>query len=64
MALVKNSAAVMIRDADAKEQLWRETFSLIKDEQKLQTLGKNILGMAKPDAAKEIVDVILNELKK
>ncbi len=64
MALVRNNAAVMIKDADAKEQLWRETFNLVKDEQKLQMLSKSIRGMAKPDAAKEIVDVILNELKK
>lgn len=64
MALVKNNAAVMIKDTDAKEQLWQATFSLIEDEKKMKTLGDNILKMAKPDAASEIVDVILNEIKR
>lgn len=63
MALVKNDAAVMIKDIDAKEQLWEETFSLIKDKKQLQIFSENMLKLAKPDAAKEIVDVILEELK-
>ena len=63
MALVKNNAAVMIKDFDAKEQLWLQTFSLIKDEIKLKDLEENILKLAKPNAAKEIVDVVLNEIK-
>lgn len=63
MALVKNNAAVMIKDIEAKEQLWKVTFSLIEDKKQMKILGDNILKMAKPDAAKEIVDVILKEIK-
>ncbi|MDX9883782.1 MAG: undecaprenyldiphospho-muramoylpentapeptide beta-N-acetylglucosaminyltransferase [Prolixibacteraceae bacterium] len=63
MALVKSNAAVMIRDTEAKERLWNETFRLVNDKKQLQALSGNILKLAKPNAAKEIVNVILNELE-
>lgn len=64
MALVKCEAAVLVRDADAKDHLMAETFRLIKDTERLKILSENILKLARPEAAKEIVDVILNEVKK
>ena len=59
MALVENQAALLIKDADSKEQLWQETFKLLADKQRLNSLSENIRKLAKPNAAKEIVDVIL-----
>lgn len=59
MALVDNQAALLIKDADSKEQLWSETFKLLADKQQLNSLSENIRTLAKPNAAKEIVDVIL-----
>ena len=59
MALVENQAALLIKDADSKEQLWPETFKLLADKQRLNSLFENIRKLAKPNAAKEIVDVIL-----
>jgi len=59
MALVENQAALLIKDADSKEQLWSETFKLLADKQRLNSLSENIRKLAKPNAAKEIVDVIL-----
>ena len=59
MALVENQAALLIKDADSKEQLWPETFKLLNDKMKLNSLSENIKKLAKPNAAKEIVDVIL-----
>ena len=59
MALVDNQAALLIKDADSKEQLWPETFKLLADKQRLNSLSENIRKLAKPNAAKEIVDVIL-----
>jgi len=53
----------MVRDIDAKVNLFPETFKLIKDQEKLNELSRNILKLAKSDAAKEIVDVILNEIR-
>jgi len=59
LALVDNQAALLIKDADSKEQLWPETFKLLNDKMKLNSLSENIKKLAKPNAAKEIVDVIL-----
>jgi len=59
MALVENQAALLIKDADSKEQLWPETFKLLNDKMKLNSLSENIKKLAKPNAAKEIVNVIL-----
>lgn len=59
MALVDNQAALLIKDADSKEQLWPETFKLLNDKMKLKSLSENMIKLAKPNAAKEIVDVIL-----
>jgi UDP-N-acetylglucosamine--N-acetylmuramyl-(pentapeptide) pyrophosphoryl-undecaprenol N-acetylglucosamine transferase len=60
MTLVDNQAALLIKDVDSKEQLWPETFKLLADKQRLNNLSENIRKLAKPNAAKEIVDVILN----
>ena len=59
MALVDNQAALLIKDANSKEQLWPETFKLLNDKMKLKSLSENMIKLAKPNAAKEIVDVIL-----
>lgn len=58
MALVKNKAAVLIRDAVAKEQLIPEAIALLKDENRMNELRVAIKQMAKPGATKDIVDVI------
>ncbi len=63
MSLVKNDAAMMIADRDANEKLWTAVFALANDTANREKLEKNILKLAKPNAAKEIIDVILNELK-
>jgi len=59
MALVDNQAALLIKDGDSKEQLWPESFKLLADKQRLNSLSLNIRKLAKPNAAKEIVDVVL-----
>jgi len=63
LALVENQAALLIKDADSKEQLWPETFKLLADKQRLNSLSENIRKLAKPNAAKEIVDVILGVVR-
>ena len=59
MALVENQAALLIKDADSKVQLFKETYSLLNDKERLKSLSVNILKLAKPNSAKEIVDVII-----
>ena len=59
MALVDNQAALLIKDADSKEQLMKETFSLLNDKTRLKSFAENIKKLSRPNAAKDIVDVIL-----
>jgi UDP-N-acetylglucosamine--N-acetylmuramyl-(pentapeptide) pyrophosphoryl-undecaprenol N-acetylglucosamine transferase len=58
MALVKNDAAVLIRDTEAKEKLMQTAFALLKDEERRTELSGNIAAMAKPNATADIVKVI------
>ena len=58
MALVKKEAAVLVQDKDAEENLISESLHLVRNEEKLKTLRKNILTMALPDSAEKIVNEI------
>jgi UDP-N-acetylglucosamine--N-acetylmuramyl-(pentapeptide) pyrophosphoryl-undecaprenol N-acetylglucosamine transferase len=64
MSLVDNQAALLIKDANSKEQLMKETFSLLDDKTRLKSLSENIRKLGRPNAAKDIVDVILGVVKK
>ncbi|WP_163718240.1 undecaprenyldiphospho-muramoylpentapeptide beta-N-acetylglucosaminyltransferase [Mangrovibacterium lignilyticum] len=64
MALVEQNAAVLVKDADGPERLFKEAFQLVSDKDKLASLAKNSKKLAKPNATAEIVQVILNEVKK
>lgn len=64
LALVDNQAALLIKDADSKEQLWLETFKLLEDKPRLKSLSENIRKLGRPNAAKEIVDVIIEVVKR
>ena len=63
-SLVDNQAALLIKDADSKESLLIETFKLLGDKQRLKSLSENILKLGRPNAAKDIVDVILEVVKR
>jgi UDP-N-acetylglucosamine--N-acetylmuramyl-(pentapeptide) pyrophosphoryl-undecaprenol N-acetylglucosamine transferase len=64
MTLVDNQAALLIKDADSKEQLWLVTFKLLNDKSQLESLSENIKKLGRPNAAKDIVDVIINVVKR
>ena len=59
MALVNKDAAVLVRDADAAEQLIPEALRLLKDTQRLQALHTNILKLAQPDSARRIAEEVI-----
>jgi UDP-N-acetylglucosamine--N-acetylmuramyl-(pentapeptide) pyrophosphoryl-undecaprenol N-acetylglucosamine transferase len=63
MALVENQAALLIKDADSKAELLKETFKLLDDKPRLKSLSENIKKLGRPNAAKDIVDVILEVVK-
>jgi UDP-N-acetylglucosamine--N-acetylmuramyl-(pentapeptide) pyrophosphoryl-undecaprenol N-acetylglucosamine transferase len=64
MALVKKEAAVLIKDADAKDNLISAAFKLMENKEKLNILAGNIKKMAIPDAAERIVNEILKVVNK
>jgi UDP-N-acetylglucosamine--N-acetylmuramyl-(pentapeptide) pyrophosphoryl-undecaprenol N-acetylglucosamine transferase len=59
MALVKKDAAVLVKDADAKEVLIPSALSLIQDEEYLQSLHENIQSLALPDSARLIAEEVM-----
>lgn len=58
MALVDRGAAVMVRDAEAVDNLAQTVTTLVADAQRLYDMRANIATMALPDAAAHIVDHI------
>jgi UDP-N-acetylglucosamine--N-acetylmuramyl-(pentapeptide) pyrophosphoryl-undecaprenol N-acetylglucosamine transferase len=58
MALVNKNAAILVKDVDAKNEMVKTTFSLIKNEELINNLEKNIKLLAKPNAAKDIANEI------
>lgn len=57
-ALVNRNAAVLVKDADAKEQLLTHIENLVADKDLQEILSKNLEDFAKPDALATIVDEI------
>ncbi len=59
LALVRKDAAVMIKDADAKDQLVVKALELIKNENELLKLSENILKLAEKDSADRIAKEVI-----
>jgi UDP-N-acetylglucosamine--N-acetylmuramyl-(pentapeptide) pyrophosphoryl-undecaprenol N-acetylglucosamine transferase len=64
MALVKNNAALMIPDHDAREKLVPLAIGLLNNPEQRKLLGDNCANMALPDAASLIVDEIFKLVRK
>lgn len=64
MALVKENAAILVKDVDARSQLIDAAIGLLKDEQKQEELASQIKTLGKPNAALDIAKVILDLAKK
>ncbi len=64
MALVNKSAAIMIKDSEAREKLIGTTLELMNDEKEIKNLSENIKGMALRDSAKIIAKEVLKLIKK
>jgi UDP-N-acetylglucosamine--N-acetylmuramyl-(pentapeptide) pyrophosphoryl-undecaprenol N-acetylglucosamine transferase len=59
-ALVEKDATVLIKDEEAKSKLVSSIVNLLKDENRKESLGKNIKSMAKPNAASDIAKLALS----
>ena len=60
MALVTQNAAILIKDAEAREKLCNVTLSLINDEEQCFKLSENIARLAFQDSANVIANEVLN----
>ncbi|MFD1817433.1 UDP-N-acetylglucosamine-N-acetylmuramylpentapeptide N-acetylglucosamine transferase [Pseudarcicella hirudinis] len=63
MSLVQNHAAILVKDQNAREELIKQTISLLQDTEKQGELSTNIYQLAKPDAAREIAEEVLKLVK-
>ena len=59
MALVRKDAAILVKDINAKEQMVETALALIKDDEELRVLHKNILTLALPDSARHIAEEVI-----
>ncbi len=58
MALVRKDAAVLVRDAQAREKLMPEALALAADGPRIRRMEANALALARPDAARSIAEEI------
>jgi len=63
MALVREDAAVLVRDAEASDTLITTALGLIQDETRLQDLHTHILKLALPDSADHIAREVMKLAK-
>ncbi len=59
MALVRQDAAILVRDTDAQQQLVSTALKTLDDDGKLQTLHTNILKLSLPDSAHLIAQEVI-----
>ena len=63
LALVRKDAAVMIKDADAVEQLVSKSVELIRNEPELKKMSANISKLAEKDSADRIAEEVMKLIK-
>ena len=63
LTLVKEGAAILIKDTEAKNSLVSESLKLIYDQHVCDSLKENIGRLAKPKATEEIVNEIEKLIK-
>ncbi|WP_028307450.1 undecaprenyldiphospho-muramoylpentapeptide beta-N-acetylglucosaminyltransferase [Desulfitibacter alkalitolerans] len=63
-SLVKNGAAVIIKDTDLTgEKLFRELYTLLGDSKKLASMKKASRDLGKPDALNQIINAFMEVIK-
>ena len=59
LALVQKNAALYVPDAEARRTLLPLAINTVADHEKLETLGRNIIQLARPNAASDIADEVI-----
>ena len=60
LALVEKGAALLVKDAAAKDELLWAALEVLKNKELQAQLGRNIKALARPDAAEAIAKVVIN----
>jgi UDP-N-acetylglucosamine--N-acetylmuramyl-(pentapeptide) pyrophosphoryl-undecaprenol N-acetylglucosamine transferase len=60
VALVERNAALLVKDSDASNQLVDQAIALMSNEDLRKKLSSNIAPLARPSAAQEIAQHIIN----
>lgn len=63
MALVNKNAAILVKDANAKEELFKKVYDLLKSPEKIEEYKANIAKLSKTSAAEEIAKECLKLIK-
>lgn len=63
-ALVQKDAALYVKDSEAVDKLMKLALETINDDEKVQSLNKNILTLALPHSAQIIAEEVLKLIKK
>ncbi|MCC9165679.1 undecaprenyldiphospho-muramoylpentapeptide beta-N-acetylglucosaminyltransferase [Pontibacter harenae] len=63
MALVQKDAAVLVKDKNSQQQLVQAVLDLLQNEQEQKRLSQQILTMARPNAAVDIVNELIKLIK-
>lgn len=58
MALVRKGAALLVKDAEARERLMTVTLATVHDSRLIREMEENALKLAKPDAAQSIAEEV------
>ncbi len=64
MALVNHHAAILVKDMNARNTLESEVLALMKDEELMNKLSRNIAALAMPDSANVIAHEVIKLVKK
>lgn len=59
LALVQKNAAICITDADARRILLPKAINTVADHDRLEQLSRNIIELARPNAASDIADEVI-----
>ena len=59
LALVQKNAALYVPDADARRTLLPLAINTVADHEKLESLSRNIIQLARPNAASDIADEVI-----
>ena len=60
--LVEKNAARMVKDTEMKEKFWTTLMEICENKHVRKEMSKNLQFFAKPKAAEEIVDEIINTI--